>query len=575
MAAALLFFGFSFDIFALTIGQPQEGVWIGKPLNLTIPLGLDVAESATGLCLAVEAVQGDSRIDEQQLSVSVEPGANPLAPRMHVRSTRTIDEPFLTLTVKAGCDMRSTRRYVLFADVPPASSLPSTGVSGRPQFPSSREPVPSASPTSAVRRGATARSTSASSSITGKRSAIDAPSRQITSRVIGAASPDAKLAELPVRKAAKPAVTPVRKEAASVPRTRLQVDAFDLAPSADSMPKTVATLVPTVGAAGGEAPVPSANTALTGSVNAPSEVASQEALRLKSLETTLVGLRQQIADNQRTLVEMRSELSEARRSQYANPLMYALVFLLLLALTGLALLWRIARRANAAIWWGGGASELSTGKIDNLPVVREVASSNADASHVNFHPTTHPAQLQDDTRKQVDEVSENKSELHAPLNTKDDGVAHRDGKFEELFGVQQEAEFFVALGQHDQAIAALKDHIAANPATSANAYLDLLTIYQSLGRQDEYLGLRLEFMRAFNTEVPEFSGFAYSGELDASSAHAGAEEDWPMTAAGNLEPAVTAPSRLETDLASERLLTDEQQREFDRATASFPTALMK
>ncbi|MEJ7686091.1 MAG: hypothetical protein WKG52_03290 [Variovorax sp.] len=117
LAAALFLLGFALDSTALTIGRPQGAVWIGKPLDVVIPLSLDAAEAGGALCLEAEVLQGDTRIADRNVTVSLEPGPTPSAARMHIRSTVTVDEPVVTVTARAGCEMRSTRSYVLLADV--------------------------------------------------------------------------------------------------------------------------------------------------------------------------------------------------------------------------------------------------------------------------------------------------------------------------------------------------------------------------------------------------------------------------------------------------------------------------
>jgi hypothetical protein len=82
---------------------------------------------------------------------------------------------------------------------------------------------------------------------------------------------------------------------------------------------------------------------------------------------------------------------------------------------------------------------------------------------------------------------------------------------EELFDIQQQADFFVVLGQHDQAISLLQTHISENPHTSALAYLDLLSIYHVLGRHVAFDDLRDRFKLSFNAQVPEFDAFATKG----------------------------------------------------------------
>ena len=58
----------------------------------------------------------------------------------------------------------------------------------------------------------------------------------------------------------------------------------------------------------------------------------------------IAALREQTAQNQRTLLEMRSELADARDSRYRNPLVYVLVALLALALLAIGL--RSVRRGD-------------------------------------------------------------------------------------------------------------------------------------------------------------------------------------------------------------------------------------
>jgi pilus assembly protein FimV len=78
---------------------------------------------------------------------------------------------------------------------------------------------------------------------------------------------------------------------------------------------------------------------------------------------------------------------------------------------------------------------------------------------------------------------------------------------EELFDIQEQADFFLSLGQPDQAIEVLKNHITDNVETSALAYMDLFDIYHRTNRQADYTELREEFNRVFNAQVPEFAKY--------------------------------------------------------------------
>ncbi len=89
---------------------------------------------------------------------------------------------------------------------------------------------------------------------------------------------------------------------------------------------------------------------------------------------------------------------------------------------------------------------------------------------------------------------------------------------EELFDIQEQADFFLSLGQPDQAIEVLKNHITDNVETSALAYMDLFNIYHKTNRKNDYAELREEFNRVFNAQVPWF---------DAYGAQSNGLEDFP------------------------------------------------
>lgn len=259
------------------------------------------------------------------------------------------------------------------------------------------------------------------------------------------------------------------------------------------------------------------------------EAAQREAQRMQALEAALAALREQTAQNQRTLLEMRSELAQARDSRYRNPLVYALIALLLLALVAIVLLWRMARRAAAPAWWGetppqgeGGLTRPSSLRalLDDEPDIDSVPPRRS-ASATTFGAATFAA-------AEPDEDS-GFGEPEPPPARMPDGAPVRPVNTEELFDVQQQSDFFLSLGQHDQAIAVLREHIAANPGTSALAYLDLLRIFHSLERKEDYARLAEEFERAFNADVPAFENFNETGRglEHYRSTLARIESQWP------------------------------------------------
>lgn len=81
----------------------------------------------------------------------------------------------------------------------------------------------------------------------------------------------------------------------------------------------------------------------------------------------------------------------------------------------------------------------------------------------------------------------------------------------EMFDVQQQAEFFISVGEHQQAIELLRSHIATHEDSSPLAYLELLHLYYTLSRRDDFDQLRARFAKHFNARVPAMPGFTDKG----------------------------------------------------------------
>jgi pilus assembly protein FimV len=551
IAAALISIGVALPSFALTIGRPQGSTWIGKPVDLVIPLTLEEGDGGDSLCLEAEVLQGDTRIDDKRVTVSLEPGSSATAPRMHVRSTVIVDEPVVTVAVSAGCATRSTRRYVLLADVPADIAVPgvttspggrssSNGSTGSSAFSSSDSRFGGDSNGSfngATSGAATARRSAAPRVVRPRDpDAVAAAPRRIAPakppapprRVVVAAAPVAPPAASPVApRTPAPAATAAAdaKPAASV-GPRLQLDAMEPTAARDAGLKASPELIaPPVEDTAKRAEA----AALWKAVGTPSEDAQRDAQRMQTLEATLTALREQTAQNQRTLLEMRQELAAARDSRYRNPLVYALIALLLLALIGMLLLWRLAKRAAAPAWWGEAPA--AGGRAPDEPGAGGMPRSAGRLPEPRAFPTrqvaaaSRPAPLDDIEPAYLSGYGS----LENTVVRTPDGAPVRPVNTEELFDVQQQSDFFLSLGQHDQAIAVLSEHIADNPGTSALAYLDLLRIFHSLGRRDDYARLRHEFERAFNADVPEFDKFSEAGRglEHYRSTLARIESQWP------------------------------------------------
>jgi len=539
LTAGLLLLGAALQSSALTIGRPSGNAWIGKPLDLVIPLELDRSESGDSLCLEAEVLQGDARVDDKRVTLSLDPGPNPDMPRVRLRTTRAVEEPVVTVRFTAGCVTKSTRQYVLLADLPEAPPvmaspprLAAPGVAAAQGADAAAAPPPR--PARAARSAGSTGSRPASADDEGAAAqTAPLPPRKRVVTVVPTPPAATETPRKPRPQPAKPAA-PVAATPAAEPRSRLQIEALAPEPAAQAPRPTlapgaagagagaaagVAAAAPAIAAAPAApgtagAPAPSAtvdpNSPAAAALAAASEQGRRDAERLKELEAALATLREQSAQTQRQLLELRGSLAQAEASRYRNPVIYVLLALLALALIGLLVLWRAARTARQAAWWGVAPEEQSA------------AAAAAAKPALPRH-----GELADDDEEEDDEDS-GPADLTGLRSTAAQGMRvtalpagvgasafHqsqvRPVNAEELFDVQQQSEFFLSLGQHEQAIGVLREHIASNPNTSAMAYLDLLAVLHSLGRREDYAAVARDFAEGFNVDVPAFEHFSSGG----------------------------------------------------------------
>ena len=85
-----------------------------------------------------------------------------------------------------------------------------------------------------------------------------------------------------------------------------------------------------------------------------------------------------------------------------------------------------------------------------------------------------------------------------------DESAPRDVSIEELIDLEQQAEFFVVLGQDDAAIDLLTEHLRTTGGGSPLPYLKLLEIHHRRDEREAYERIRGRFNHRFNAYAPEW-----------------------------------------------------------------------
>ena len=91
-----------------------------------------------------------------------------------------------------------------------------------------------------------------------------------------------------------------------------------------------------------------------------------------------------------------------------------------------------------------------------------------------------------------------------PPQARADDSASRDVSIEELIDLEQQAEFFVVLGQDEAAVDLLVDHLRNTGGGSPLPYLKLLEIHHRRGDKPAYERMRTRFNHRFNAYAPEW-----------------------------------------------------------------------
>jgi hypothetical protein len=97
------------------------------------------------------------------------------------------------------------------------------------------------------------------------------------------------------------------------------------------------------------------------------------------------------------------------------------------------------------------------------------------------------------------------------LGTTDSGNPPRAVAIDELIDLEQQADFFIALGQDDSAVDLLVGHIRGSGGVSPMAYLKLLEIYRRKGDLESYERTRNRFNHRFNAVAPEWGADLQAG----------------------------------------------------------------
>ena len=550
-----IFFSAAVSTAAATgLGGGGSTTVLGQPLDFVVPVRLDPAEPQALDCIDAEVTLGERQLPAPMVRTSVLARSADAA-RIRVGTTIPIDEPVIGIQISAGCGARVSRRYVVLADPPTRPAvLAEPAVSILVGALPLAETLPPASPMPA---------------------GAGTPAVQPVALVPDAAP--AARAQQPVR-ARPPAATPPDAERRLAQR-RLPAKAAAATPDAPARLK-LDMVAPAGAAAAASAERQAVEDALravaqaASATRAAAAAASANAERLASMERVVEQLREEARANRELSVQLRQRLGAADRSSlWTLPLLG-----LALALGALAawLAWRLARvqREREQAWQAavqpsydaaasGPASKQQLTAPAPFVTARMGAAPQTDRSRprsapawpppappANWAPVSTqapPVTVQLPPRVAATPAAPVLDEPEGPMQRTDvlprsahaDDSASRAVSVEELIDLEQQAEFFVVLGQDNSAVALLNEHLRNGGGSSPLPYLKLLEIHQRRGQRKAYEAIRARFNQQFNAYAPEWDADHAAGRTlaDYSGVLPRLQQVWsrPLDAMAELE----------------------------------------
>jgi hypothetical protein len=472
---------------ALTVGRLKGSALLGQPLEVVASLELGQDEDVSTVCAQAVVAYGEAQQPAGQTAVKLVPSPQSQTVLAFITSTGFVNEPVVNIDLNVGCAQKTTRRFVLLSEFvgETASRSPSA--------------VAAAIAAAALQRAAPLNSVS--------------PNSQVPP-VVGAA---------------------LSRQIASNEKLRSQ--------HAGKSPKAASKAIALGKSAGGtvaqSAPAGLPLGAVEDLKRRIDAVADWQAAKLSArdsqpqsesidvLQQSVKVLQTVTLKNQKS-IEAVSGAIDTSESRYLSPsVLYTLFGLVALVIVGLG--YSIVSNVrpggtSSAPWWGANSgASASPIKSTSTSIAEssagQVQLANKSLSGSDAHPgvdievgesafaglapvaalQTHTSSGLEPKRTDKRDFAPSGSATLRAINTK------------EMFDVRQQADFFMALGQHDEAIRVLEQSNSESEESNPLVLLDLLKILHTLSRRTEFDRYRSEFNLLFTGIVPQYASFLNEG----------------------------------------------------------------
>lgn len=511
---------------AITMGRLRGASVLGQPLDLTVSLQGTQSDEVADLCPAADVYFGESQVDASRVFVRLGNYDGATSIRLSVR--KPVDEPIVTVYLKLGCQQQSTRKYVLLSEFAsevqpllPASSGPTVGVIG---------------PVRANAGGTNA--SGAEPELTLAPTNRPTKSKVRNDRVLpsGRSAPSSLVVNAEGGIPPKARGNASSKKEATSGRARLKLLPLDLTQDWEPTLQLTHELPALSGDVDTKKRAEAAE--LWHAVNASPEEILQETSKRMALEAELRGLIAVSRENQVGLSDLNAKLKAAQEGRLLNPVVYVLLILLVGcgAFVGYVMRNRPQAVGDGAPWWAGtedggrtgysvqpdfgsgdngDASQLG-GASANVSISAGVGAPAHEGVDIPLSDSVFPSDAA------VPSFPAKTGASMSARTTKPSDFEHsitgalRAINTQEMVDVRQQADFFLALGQHDEAVGVLSGALSHSTESNPHIYLDLIALLHKLSRKEEYEKVRLAFNALYTCRVPVYGEYTMSdyGLLD-------------------------------------------------------------
>ena len=505
---------------ALGFGSMRSSVVLGQTLNLAVPISLGEGETLGAECANATVMSGEVRVPPESVRVRVTQGGDSAESILRISTTTVVDEPVLTVTVNVGCPTRLSRTVTLLAD-PPLVSTATQAVATEPRLPTV---APAAPPRSVAATASTSPAPRATRPATPRRATRTAATAPARASVVAAV-------------ASAPAAAPRVAAAASRPAARVQAK-----PRLQLEGSQVSLSQAAVQAAQEQA------LAARATASVAEAAASAAGERIRAMEADMARVRAEAKAQTEALLKVQQQLAldRAQRDQ-PSPLMLALLGLAAVLAAVVAWLgWRLHKQTlaanNRADWWDRAPASASVAAAQDSRAAEFAASQQGEfkASAAQRLPSAAaPWSDAPVSRHSELDILISPQTLPAPTtvtipslastSTAPDPEASHAMSVDEQIDLEQQADFFIALGHDDAAIDLLMAHMRSTGGSSPLPFLKLLEIHRRRDQREAYERTRVRFNQRFNSVAPEWQADPKAGRKldDYTLAMGRIQRAWP------------------------------------------------